>query len=167
MFNCGHCDAIVVVHRGCDRGNRYCSTACASSSRAAEQRWASARYQATDAGRAHHAERQRAYRARLRVVRVTQHTPPSVLVRVTTERLDVADLMAPPSAATLTTPANCAYGMLTISLDPDLHGHQAVNFSTCVVCGGATSAWLRRTRAPGGPRAGRSTRPRYGPSPPT
>ena len=56
----------MAVCRCCDRGHKYCSTACFLVVRRAQQLEASLAYQQTPDGRAAHAERQRAYRARVR-----------------------------------------------------------------------------------------------------
>ena len=65
LFLCRRCAALVQVCRSCDRGQSYCSTACRRAARTDSVRAARKRYDASPAGRAHHADRQRAYRSRL------------------------------------------------------------------------------------------------------
>lgn len=73
LFLCSRCRVQVLVCRRCDRGQIYCFGACAQEARRERRREARRRYQATDRGRAMHAERNRRYRARRRCV--TDHGP--------------------------------------------------------------------------------------------
>jgi hypothetical protein len=73
LFLCSRCRVQVFVCRRCDRGQIYCFGACAQEARRERRREARRRYQATDRGRALHAERSRRYRARRRCV--TDHGP--------------------------------------------------------------------------------------------
>lgn len=61
---CARCGGHAVVHRECDRGQRYCSPACAAEARSASVRRAGVRYQTSAEGRTRHAARQGAYRER-------------------------------------------------------------------------------------------------------
>ena len=65
MYGCLNCHSLVIICRGCDRGNRYCKT-CAPVMRLKARRRASARYENTHQGRLTHAARQKHYRERLR-----------------------------------------------------------------------------------------------------
>jgi hypothetical protein len=73
LFLCSRCRVQVLVCRRCDRGQIYCFGACAQEARRERRREARRRYQATDRGRAMHADRNRRYRARRRCV--TDHGP--------------------------------------------------------------------------------------------
>jgi hypothetical protein len=73
LFLCSRCRVQVLICRRCDRGQIYCFGACAQEARRERRREARRRYQATDRGRAMHADRNRRYRARRR--RVTDHGP--------------------------------------------------------------------------------------------
>ncbi len=64
LFNCALCHNLVNICSDCDRGNIYCSEACSTAARKESQREAGQRYQSTFKGRAHHANRQAAYRHR-------------------------------------------------------------------------------------------------------
>lgn len=71
LFNCAACRALVVICSHCDRGNRYCS-GCAPKVRSERYRESSQRYQSTRRGKLMHAERQRRYRERQKLIKVTQ-----------------------------------------------------------------------------------------------
>jgi hypothetical protein len=68
LFLCSRCRVQVLVCRRCDRGQIYCFGGCAQEARRERRREARRRYQATDRGRAMHADRNRRYRARRRCV---------------------------------------------------------------------------------------------------
>lgn len=88
LFNCARCQRQRLICRACDRGQRYCGSACAQAARSTARRAAGARYQQSRPGRFTHAARQRRYRARRQ--KVTHRTslaapagvslPPSVPV---------------------------------------------------------------------------------------
>lgn len=74
------CRVLFFICTHCDRGQRYCSTACRRSSRLDQQRAAGRRHQRSLEGRLDHRDRQRAYRLRraavarvLKTKSVTQH----------------------------------------------------------------------------------------------
>ncbi len=71
-YYCAACDAVVVVCRRCDRGQRYCGRGCSRAARRMSLRRAGQRYRRTPAGRRSGAERQRRHR-RLRGRGVTHH----------------------------------------------------------------------------------------------
>ncbi len=74
LIKCKRCGAKVVICRHCDRGNVYCSRACAKEVRLETQRRSSARYQQTMQGKRHHAAREKRRRERL-AQKVTQQGP--------------------------------------------------------------------------------------------
>ncbi len=76
FFLCARCRQQVVVCRGCDRGQRYCSATCSRIRRNKLQREARRRYAKSRAGRHKNAERQRRFRARMR----SQKTPITQIV---------------------------------------------------------------------------------------
>jgi len=59
------CGAVFYVCRACDRGQRYCATACREQARREQRRAANRKHQTSDEGRQDHRDRQRAYRLRL------------------------------------------------------------------------------------------------------
>jgi hypothetical protein len=64
LFLCGRCRAQVLLCSHCDRGQHYCSRACAGQARRERRREAAERYQHSWRGRLAHAERSRRWRAR-------------------------------------------------------------------------------------------------------
>jgi hypothetical protein len=74
LYNCRRCALQVRICRRCDHGNVYCAGECAQVCRRESLRRAAARYQRTRRGAAHHAARQRRYRARDE--KVTHHGSP-------------------------------------------------------------------------------------------
>ncbi len=71
-FLCVGCRVAVFLCTPCDRGQRYCSVACARSARRRSNRESDCRYQRTERGRLKHAERSRRYRQQRRSV--TEHS---------------------------------------------------------------------------------------------
>lgn len=76
-YLCAGCRTAVVICSHCDRGHRYCTSACAEQARRQAVRAAGCRYQASRRGRHAHADRQRRYRAKLQKV-THQGSPPPV-----------------------------------------------------------------------------------------
>jgi hypothetical protein len=85
LFNCAACRKLRIVCSKCDRGNIYCST-CAPERRRQRRREATARYQATPRGRRKHADRQRRYRERLKLQKVTHAGSQQLYRRALLER---------------------------------------------------------------------------------
>ena len=77
-FLCGRCLERVFVCSHCDRGQIYCAGGCAQAARRVAQREAGRRYQESRDGRFAHAERNRRYRARRKIV-THQGTPPPAM----------------------------------------------------------------------------------------
>ncbi len=65
------CGAVFYVCRCCDRGQRYCTERCRDEARRAQRRAANRRHQCSVEGRLDHRDRQREYRRRLVLLRVT------------------------------------------------------------------------------------------------
>ncbi len=65
------CGAEFWICRSCDRGQCYCSQECREQSRRAQCREANSRHQQSPEGRLDHRDRQRAYRKRCVLARVT------------------------------------------------------------------------------------------------
>jgi hypothetical protein len=65
------CGAVFYVCRSCDRGQRYCSERCRDKARREQRRAANRRHQRSEEGRLDHRDRQREYRRRLALLRVT------------------------------------------------------------------------------------------------
>jgi len=68
LFVCVCCRAQVVICSHCDRGQIYCAADCAQAARSDSIREAGQRYQTSRRGRLKHAERNRRYRAGLKIV---------------------------------------------------------------------------------------------------
>ena len=81
MFACAQCHQVVVICRHCDRGQRYCSTACAQAGRRVSLRDAGRRYQQTPLGRRNNAIRQKRYRIRSATTVTHQSSPAPRLLR--------------------------------------------------------------------------------------
>ena len=65
------CHAVFWICRHCDRGQRYCSTACQAEARRQQRRCANRRHQQSPEGRKDHRDRQRDYRQRRAQISVT------------------------------------------------------------------------------------------------
>lgn len=59
-----NCGALLFICSRCDRGQRYCSSACRKQARREQWRAASRRHQQSPQGRLDHRDRQRSYRQR-------------------------------------------------------------------------------------------------------
>lgn len=66
LFNCLRCNAPVVICRRCDRGQRYCLSACRIQARQDSRKRASQKYAKSRKGRLNNAERQKRFRQRQR-----------------------------------------------------------------------------------------------------
>ena len=66
--DCIRCQAQVIICSICDRGNCYCSSECSAKARSESLKRAGKRYQSSRCGRHKHAERQRRYRNRQKIV---------------------------------------------------------------------------------------------------
>lgn len=96
LLNCVACSKLRFICSKCDRGNIYCSV-CAPERRLQARRRASARYQATHRGKRMHADRQRRYRERLKMQKVTHNCSKQVYRRALLERARLLPLTKPPS----------------------------------------------------------------------
>ena len=68
------CGVVFWICRHCDRGHRYCGERCRQKKRRQQTRDANRRHQQSEEGRLDHRDRQRVYRAKRRLRRVTDHT---------------------------------------------------------------------------------------------
>jgi len=68
---CRACNAVFVICRSCDRGQRYCSRECRVRALREQRRHANRRHQQSVEGRLDHRDRQREYRRRCAQRRVT------------------------------------------------------------------------------------------------
>lgn len=68
---CRACNAVFVICRSCDRGQRYCSPRCRVPALREQRRRANRRHQRSPEGRLDHRDRQREYRQRCAQRRVT------------------------------------------------------------------------------------------------
>jgi hypothetical protein len=122
LFVCARCRVQVLICSDCDRGQRYCASECASTTRRALQRDAGKRYQHGRAGRFKHALRTRVWRKRQaeKAQSVTHHgsqlapldavlaaTPPTVSATVVTAPAEpctttpCADVAVPAASAAI------------------------------------------------------------------
>lgn len=69
LFLCARCRDQVLLCSQCDRGQQYCSRACAGASRRERRRDAAERYQSSRCGRLRHAARTACWRRRRRTLR--------------------------------------------------------------------------------------------------
>ena len=81
------CGAVFWICCHCDRGHRYCSDGCRQKKRCQQRQDARRKHQQRREGRLDHRDRQRVYRAKRRLRRVTDHTsarrPRSVNIKET------------------------------------------------------------------------------------
>lgn len=84
------CCAVFWICRRCDRGHAYCSDQCRAASRREQRRRARQRHERSPEGRLDHRDRQREYRAR---VRVPDQSSIRVAERPTLRPPEAADLM--------------------------------------------------------------------------
>ena len=68
------CGLVFYICNSCYRGHRYCGDRCRKKARREQRRRANQRHQQSREGRLDHRDRQRAYRERCRLRRVTDHT---------------------------------------------------------------------------------------------
>ena len=71
------CGVVFWICRHCDRGHQYCGERCRRKARRQQRRDANRRHQQSWEGRLDHRDRQRAYRERRSLRRVTDHTSPA------------------------------------------------------------------------------------------
>ncbi len=110
-YLCACCRTAVIICSHCDRGNRYCSKACATQVRTCRVQAAGERYQTSLRGRHAHAARQRCYRSRQANKVTHQGSPPEAL-----------PVLLPPDATSLEpdVPVDQARGRWGPLLLPDL-----------------------------------------------
>lgn len=104
LFLCARCRKQVVLCSHCDRGNRYCGSACARRARREAQRAAARRYQSSHRGRRTHAARQARYRRRQRE-KVTHQGSPAAAQRQCSAQ--DTPRPAPSAVAALSMPMRC------------------------------------------------------------
>ena len=73
------CHAVFWICQHCDRGQRYCSSACRAAARLQQRRCANSRHQRSREGRLDHRDRQREYRRRQTPGHVTDQGSLSIL----------------------------------------------------------------------------------------
>ena len=71
------CGVVFWICRHCDRGHQYCGERCRKKARRQQRLVANQRHQQSWEGRLDHRDRQRAYRERRGLRRVTDHTSPA------------------------------------------------------------------------------------------
>jgi len=130
FFLCAGCRAQVFVCRRCDRGQIYCTGACAQVARQQAQRMAGQRYQESYPGRLNHAARTSRYRARQKIV-THQGSPPQ-------PQDDVVPLDAVRLTATATASKSAAVRDVVMRLQGSHPG-----FCRCHWCGECCSPLIR------------------------
>ena len=110
LFLCACCRIQVLVCRQCDRGQRYCASGCAATTRHTLQLGAAQRYQSSRAGRFKHALRSQRWRARqAALAKIVTHQGsqdgPSDDVLPATQ---TSALSAPPCTSTMSIAATAA-----------------------------------------------------------
>jgi hypothetical protein len=71
LFNCARCYRSTIICSHCDRGNIYCGQTCSIAARQKSVKAIRIRYEVSLPGRRKHAERQRRYRQRQKIKKVT------------------------------------------------------------------------------------------------
>ena len=118
LFLCASCRVQVLICSDCDRGPRYCSAQCATTTRMDAQRAAGRRYQDSRDGRMKHAWRMRNWRARRADLtqKVTHQGSPDVRCG------DVLESTPSPSLSTVTrsclSPQTTSIYALALTLPP-------------------------------------------------
>lgn len=111
----GGCGALFFICPPCDRGQRYCSSACRTQARIQQTRHANRLHQRSPEGRADHRERQAAYRCRRREqARVTYQSSPSIVSPPSCPSglRETDPLSAATASASRRTPAPAVYNQL-------------------------------------------------------
>jgi len=72
LYSCQRCRTQVIICSRCDRGQRYCGSACAQNARTISLKRAAKKHQSSRTGRFNNAARQRRFRQRLKQ-KVTHH----------------------------------------------------------------------------------------------
>ena len=116
------CGVMFYICKSCYRGQAYCGDGCRGRMRREQKRRARRRHQQSREGRLDHRDRQRAYRERCRLGRVTDHTSAGSgrsgnIGATWTERV-------------MSTPLSEGFGDR-----PRLGGHQTAIRIVCIVCG--------------------------------
>lgn len=100
-FHCGSCAREVWVCTGCDRGQRYCSPACALQARRQSSRRAGREFRGREPGRLGNARRQREWYWRHRAAR--QKTGENLTHQGSAERQSPSIILAPKASQKLST----------------------------------------------------------------
>ena len=80
LYSCQRCRTQVIICSRCDRGQRYCDSACAQNARAISLKRAAKKHQSSRTGRFNNAARQRRFRQRLKQ-KVTHHGSLTLVLR--------------------------------------------------------------------------------------
>lgn len=80
LYSCQRCRTQVIICSRCDRGQRYCDSACAHNARAISLKRAAKKHQSSRTGRFNNAARQRRFRQRLKQ-KVTHHGSLTLVLR--------------------------------------------------------------------------------------
>lgn len=116
------CRAVFWICEHCDRGQRYCGSACRTEARLKQRRRANRRHQGSPEGRLDHRDRQREYRCRR--ARVTDQGS----LAITFPALSGSE-------GTTTPPPTAACSRSSATLRQSGTGQRPLPFLRCIVCG--------------------------------
>jgi hypothetical protein len=130
---CRACNAVFVICRPCDRGQRYCSSECRIPALRQQRRRANRRHQHSPEGRLDHRDRQRQYRQRCAQRRVTDTssqvlTLPGTIARCPPETEKIVRVGFSASALGCRLPVSCPGRA-------GEHRHRPLALLRCVICG--------------------------------
>ena len=151
LFLCARCRNQVLLCSHCDRGQRYCGSACSRQARGAAQRGAAQRYQRSRRGRMAHAARTRRWRGRRLAYRGSANS--------VTHQGSQAGVVAAPLAAWTHDTASSSLDA-TAAAAPLQDATEPSAAPCCARCSAPLGAWVRQ----GFLRRGR---PRMGSAPPS
>ncbi len=121
------------ICRACDRGQRYCSSECRQQARRLQRREANRRHQQSPEGRLDHRDRQRAYRKRRALARVTDQGRQASCVVARMTKAETISAFSPPELVS-TDPEN----------PPSADRRGALIF--CCVCGRSEYLFVPQNR---------------------
>jgi hypothetical protein len=136
LFLCARCRIQVLLCSHCDRGQRYCTAACARQARDAAQRDAARRYQRSRRGRMAHAARTRRWRSRRLACRGGANS--------VTHQGSQAGVIAAPLAAWTHDTASLPLDATVAAVTPPQDAIDASAAPCCVRCSAPLGTWVRQ-----------------------
>ena len=123
---CRACDAVFVICRPCDRGQRYCSAECRVPALREQRRRANRRHQHSPEGRLDHRDRQRQYRQRCAQLRVTDTSSQVLTLPGTIAR-------CPPETQKIA--VRVGFSAAPLGCRAREYPHRPLALLRCVICG--------------------------------